>query len=76
MSSDNPVTNSEVTVSQLFHDVERLLWVDIDRRWVDSEKRADSEGTQKVDAEVLKYLQTLALMEIAVALKGKDNVRR
>lgn len=76
MSSDNPVTNSEVTVSQLFHDVERLLWVDIDRRLVDSEKRADSEGTQKVDAEVLKYLQTLALMEIAVALKGKDNVRR
>ena len=63
-------------MSQIFHDVERLLWVEIDRLLTDSEKRADSMGTQKVDTETLKYLQTLALMEIAVALKGKDNVRR
>lgn len=58
-------------MSQIFHDVERLLWVEIDRRLTDSEKRADSMGTQKVDTETLKYLQTLALMEIAVTLRGK-----
>ena len=61
----------EEIVSQLFHDVERLLWVEVDRRLVDSEKRAGSKGTQKVDTEMLQYLQTLALMEIAVTLKGK-----
>lgn len=61
----------EEIVSQLFHDVERLLWVEVDRRLVDSEKRAGSKGTQKVDTEMLQYLQTLALMEIAVTLRGK-----
>ena len=57
-------------MSKLFHDLERLIWIEIDNSMELSEKRKDGEGNPRVTSHALEYIKTIALMNISESLQS------
>ena len=60
----------------LFHDIKRLLWQQIDSSMALSELREKGEGRPLVSPHATELLKVLALMEIAESLEQiKDTLK-
>tara|TARA_Y100001951_G_C11119619_1_gene172046 strand:- start:82 stop:294 length:213 start_codon:yes stop_codon:yes gene_type:complete len=60
----------------LFHDIKRLLWQQIDSSMALSELREKGEGRPLVSPHATGLLEVLALMEIAESLEQiKDTLK-
>jgi len=60
----------------LFHDIKRLLWQQIDSSMALSELREKGEGRPLVSLHATELLKVLALMEIAESLEQiKDTLK-
>jgi len=57
-------------MSRLFHDLERLIWIEIDNSMELSEKRDGGEGNPRVTSHALEYIKTIALMNISESLQS------
>ena len=57
-------------MSRLFHDLERLIWIEIDNSMELSEQRDGCKGNPKVTHHSLEYIKTIALMSISESLQS------
>ena len=57
-------------MSRLLHDLERLIWIEIDNSMELSEQRDGGKGNPKVTHHSLEYIKTIALMSISESLQS------